>query len=167
MRAGLRRVLGFGSGRRRAASTTRPPTRSIQQANRGPACRSDSEMGAVAARLAESAPTTYWCSAIAYPRGAGRSALFGAHVTHDARRSVRWLQMRVSQLADQLDLKQAQPTRAWVDDLDAAATAMGALLNGESYSLTVCDDQATYVLTAQFSTGAEPIIPGRGVAWPI
>ncbi|OKI25565.1 hypothetical protein A6A07_30285 [Streptomyces sp. CB03911] len=115
----------------------------------------------------ESSTATFWCSAVAYPRGAGRSILFGAHITHDARRSVRWLQMRAGQLADQLDPAEARVARAWIGDLDAAATAMGALLVGESYSVTFRDDEATYVLTAQFSTGAEPILPGRGVAWPI
>ncbi len=166
MRSGLRRALGFGSGRRRAA-VTHPPSRPPQPAGRGLACRGDSEMGAVGVRPVEPLRSTFWCSAVAFPQGAGRSTLFGAHVAHDARRSVRWLQMRVSQLADQLYLGEAQPARAWIDDLDAAAAAMRALLAGESYSLTVRDDQATYVFTAQVSMGTEPILPGRGTSWPM
>jgi hypothetical protein len=75
--------------------------------------------------------------------------------------------MRVGQLAEQLDLKEAQPAWAWIHDEGAAAAAMRALLAGESYSLTVRDEQATYVFTAQFSTGTEPVLPGRGVGWPI
>ncbi|WP_407915970.1 hypothetical protein [Kitasatospora sp. NE20-6] len=169
MRSGirLRHALGFGSGRRRAAAVVCPSVRVVPQEDGGPARRWSSERDAVGERVVELLPITYWCSAIAYPQGAGRSVLFGVHIARDARRAVRWMQMRVGQLADQFDLKHSQSVRVWADDLDAAAAAMDALLAGESYSLTLHDDRATYIFTAQVSTGDEPILPGRGVTWPI
>ncbi|WP_051812141.1 hypothetical protein [Kitasatospora sp. MBT63] len=73
----------------------------------------------------------------------------------------------MSQLADQLDPAECQPARAWLDDEEAQASAMAALAAGESYAVSVRDDQAVYVFTAQVGTGAEPVLPGRESAWPI
>ncbi len=111
--------------------------------------------------------TSFWCTAVAYGHGAGRPILFGAHPTPDARLAVRWLQMRVTQLAEQLDAKHIVPAARWLADENVMASAMQKLCHGESYSLTISDDQTVYVFTAQMSSGTEPVLPGRESAWPI
>ncbi|MEV6209547.1 hypothetical protein [Kitasatospora sp. NPDC051914] len=80
---------------------------------------------------------------------------------------MRWLQMRVEQLADQLNIAHARPGRAWAQDESAAEVAMAALVWGESYTVTLVDDDAVYVFTAQPNTGGEPLLPGREASWPI
>ncbi|WP_344462383.1 hypothetical protein [Kitasatospora kazusensis] len=75
--------------------------------------------------------------------------------------------MRVTFLAEQLDAGHIVPAARWLADEDVMGAAMQALHWGESYSLTISDDQAVYVFTAQTSSGVEPVLPGRETAWPL
>jgi hypothetical protein len=100
--------------------------------------------------LGASPPSTgYWCEAIAHTPGDGRNFRLGSASTHTPRLALRWLLHRTRDVLDQLDASVTWPAHEWLTDHLEHERALSALLQGETYSLSIYEDSTRYTLTAR------------------
>jgi hypothetical protein len=100
--------------------------------------------------LREPLPDTgYWCEALAYGLHDGQSFSLGATGTPTPRLALRWLRDRTRNVLDQLDAAAAWPAYEWLHDPAEHEQALFRLARGEMYSLSICEDNTRYVLSAR------------------
>ncbi len=158
MRALVRSLFGRGSGRRRRTQdSARPAGRSEKVFARSRSEESYREPPLVVM------PRSFWSTAVAYPGGGGQPIAIGSHPTASPQQALRWLEMRLGQLLEQLAPAECGPGRAWLRDERAKESALSGLCLGNGYTVTVRDDEGVlYVFSALPGAGAEPVVPVPG-----
>lgn len=98
----------------------------------------------------------YRSDCIAYTNDRTRLFWLGAKASTSPWSAVFWIAWRAVHIAEQLDPAFAAPVRGWLNDGCEHAHAIAILGRGESYALTVHDEEVRYVFTVDpFARNAE------------
>ncbi|MFI6289550.1 hypothetical protein ACIBCM_33250 [Streptomyces sp. NPDC051018] len=91
----------------------------------------------------------YWCEATAITAVPGHAIPLSTHQARSPRLALRWLRARVQDVTEQLDPPYAAPAHHWLTDEPEHDRARTLLAHGGTYTLTLHDESARFILSAR------------------